>query len=121
MAVTGLDHVNIATAKLEETRAFYRDVLGLTEGYRPGFTAPGYWLYAGGRPIIHLQGAPEGEGDGGAVRHFALNVASLPDAAARLDAAGVGYRLTQTPDGVFDQAFFRDPSRAWVELISRRR
>ena len=35
MSVLTLDHVNIATDKLAETRAFFIDVLGLTEGPRP--------------------------------------------------------------------------------------
>ena len=43
MTVYGIDHVNIATRKLAETRAFYVDVLGLVEGERPDFPFAGHW------------------------------------------------------------------------------
>ena len=53
-----IDHVNIATEKLQETRDFFVEVLGLEEGWRPeAFGFQGHWLYAGGRPIVHLQQA----------------------------------------------------------------
>src|SRR5579872_606689 len=32
MAIRGIDHINIGTDRLDETKAFFRDVLGLTEG-----------------------------------------------------------------------------------------
>jgi catechol 2,3-dioxygenase-like lactoylglutathione lyase family enzyme len=50
-----LDHVNIRTDRLDETVAFYRDLMGLEVGYRPNFPYPGAWLYHDGRPIIHLK------------------------------------------------------------------
>ncbi len=40
MAISSLDHINIRTAELEQTRAFFREVLGLTEGWRPPFPIP---------------------------------------------------------------------------------
>jgi catechol 2,3-dioxygenase-like lactoylglutathione lyase family enzyme len=119
VSIVGLDHINIATAKLEETRAFYCDVLGLIEGYRPNFSVAGHWLYVGGSPIVHLQRADEGEQAVGALRHFALRVSDLDDCKRRLDERDIAYRITRTPDGAFDQAFLCDPSGAQVELICR--
>jgi len=55
-----LDHVTLRTKDLE-AKAFFETVLGLEVGYRPAFAFPGYWLYADGRPIVHLtpgQGGP---------------------------------------------------------------
>ena len=49
-----IDHVTIATDDLDGIVAFYRDVLGLEVGPRPAFPFAGAWLYAGGRPIVHL-------------------------------------------------------------------
>jgi len=120
MSILSLDHVNIATAQLKETRDFYCDVLGLTEGYRPAFAVAGYWLYVDDQPIVHLQQASDDEGRLGPVRHFALCVASLDEVTKLLDRADVAYRRTQTPDGVFEQVFLRDPSGAQLELICRR-
>jgi catechol 2,3-dioxygenase-like lactoylglutathione lyase family enzyme len=45
MALNALHHVTVQTNDLEATRDFYRDVLGLTEGFRPNLDFPGYWLY----------------------------------------------------------------------------
>jgi catechol 2,3-dioxygenase-like lactoylglutathione lyase family enzyme len=54
--ITGLHHINLRApaALLDTLRDFYRDVLGLTVGPRPDFGSEGYWLYAGGHPIVHL-------------------------------------------------------------------
>jgi len=35
MAIHGMNHFNVLTDKLEESRAFYAGVLGFTEGPRP--------------------------------------------------------------------------------------
>ena len=74
-----IDHVNIATPDLKTTRDFFVDVLGLEEGARPDFGLPGYWLYAGGRAIVHLQLAngrvvPSQQS---ALNHSAFEVADL--------------------------------------------
>ena len=52
--ITGIDHATIITNKLDETRDFFVDCFGLEVGQRPSFGVPGYWLYGGGRPILHL-------------------------------------------------------------------
>lgn len=119
MGVVALDHVNIATAKLENTRAFYCNILGLIDGPRPSFSVEGHWLYAGDRAIVHLQRAPPDSDAVSAIRHFALAVDDLAPILTKLDTAGVGYRRTTTPDGVFDQVFMTDPGGALVELICR--
>src|SRR5689334_18058758 len=54
MQVVALDHAAIKTDRLEETRRFFEEVLGLRVGPRPDFDFPGYWLYAGDRDVVHL-------------------------------------------------------------------
>jgi catechol 2,3-dioxygenase-like lactoylglutathione lyase family enzyme len=54
MAIRAIDHVNIVTTDLEGTVAFYAEAIGLERGWRPDFSFPGAWLYAGERPVIHL-------------------------------------------------------------------
>lgn len=49
-----LDHATIVTADLASARRFFLDVVGLEDGVRPPFGIDGYWLYTGGRPVIHL-------------------------------------------------------------------
>ena len=48
-----LDHVNIHAFDQETLRDFLVDLLGVEVGWRPNFAVPGYWLYLGGRPVIH--------------------------------------------------------------------
>ena len=46
----------IEPSNLEATKDFYCDVLGLENGDRPPLGFPGYWLYSGGIPTVHLLG-----------------------------------------------------------------
>src|SRR6516162_7010990 len=54
MPLNALHHVTVKTANLEVTRDFYRDILGLEVGFRPDLDFPGYWLYCGDVPVVHL-------------------------------------------------------------------
>jgi len=117
-----IDHVNIATEKLAETRDFFVEVLGLAEGPRPDFAFEGHWLYADGRAIVHLQRArgPAGPSSLSALNHAAFEVGDIDAVAARLDARGVTYRMTQVPGAPVRQIFLEDPNGVLVELNSPR-
>ena len=56
MPVGLIDHFNIviAPSQVDETLRFYREVLGLVEGFRPDFGRPGWWLYAGDHPVLQI-------------------------------------------------------------------
>ena len=59
-----IHHVNIRTRDLEGTIAFYTEVVGLTNGYRPDFNFPGAWLYDSARPAVQgstLEASKPGE------------------------------------------------------------
>ena len=62
-----LQHYTIEPSDLERTKDFYCDVLGLENGDRPPLGFPGYWLYSGGVPTVHLLG-PRKPRDGIVVR-----------------------------------------------------
>ncbi len=51
-----LQHYTIEPSNLTRTRKFYCEVLGLKNGDRPPLGFPGYWLYSGGVPTVHLLG-----------------------------------------------------------------
>ena len=121
MTIKVVDHVNIATERLEETRAFYVDALGLVEGYRPEFSFPGYWLYAGDRPVVHLQpsNGPVGPSDASALNHFAFDVEDLDGMLARLERLGIPYEVRDIPSGAGRQAFLEDPNGVRLELNFR--
>ena len=117
MAIDGLDHVNVSAADLDASRRFYIDVLGLSEGDRPAFDAPGAWLYAGGAPIVHLVGGRGGGGTStGAFDHFAFRAADLAGVVGRLKAAGIAYELFTVPGLGSTQLFLRDPDGVRIEL-----
>src|SRR5262245_55076162 len=45
-----VNHFTVLARNPDQTRSFYVEILGLTEGPRPALGFPGAWLYAGGRP-----------------------------------------------------------------------
>ena len=131
MTVIGLDHRGIRTSKLESTRQFYEDLIGLKQGYRPSaFESKGYWLYAGESPIIHLvEDNNESEDDkittrenltdSGGENHVAFACAEARTIVDRLIDADVPYwdRLIRNP--LMYQIFVEDPNGVLVELIDR--
>lgn len=116
--VTGLDHVNIRTANLAATRAFFTDVLGLTEGWRPPFPFPGAWLYAGDKDVVHLVEVEQAaaESAGSSLDHFAFDIADYDEALARVERTGLSFRATATPGTSVKQIFVRDGNGVTIEL-----
>ncbi len=116
--IVDINHVNIVTAKLDETRDFFVNVLGLTEGDRPDVGFPGYWLYAGDKAVMHLQSrdfSPEGRGPSGPLDHAAFDVSDLAAAKDRLNAAGVPFFEAVVRPG-WAQLFLKDPNGVRIEL-----
>ena len=56
MGLSSLDHCSIRTVKLDETRNFFVEILGMDDGNRPDFPFPGAWLYVDGAAVVHLVG-----------------------------------------------------------------
>jgi catechol 2,3-dioxygenase-like lactoylglutathione lyase family enzyme len=130
MALEALDHCAIRTTRLEETCRFYVEALGLEIGPRPPLALPGYWLYAGGRPIVHLMEIGEhyaadvfdhpmhGERglEGPGVDHLAFRVSGLAATRQRLDALGIAYRELSMRAADLHQVFAVDPNGVIAEL-----
>ncbi len=114
--LNALDHVTCRSTDLERTLAFYEDVLGLLQGPRPPFGVPGAWLYAGGRPVLHLVERPV-QGRDGVIDHVAFEARDRTGISARLQAAGLSYDLVALPDGSALQMFLLDPDGARLELV----
>jgi catechol 2,3-dioxygenase-like lactoylglutathione lyase family enzyme len=119
MPLVGLDHVNIAGSAplIERCRAFYVDVLGLTQGPRPAFRSRGFWLYASGSPIVHLtEKEHDAPGARAALDHFAFLCQGLEDTMARLTKHGIEFELDPARDTKPAQLFLQDPAGVSVEL-----
>lgn len=121
MALKQLNHVTVRTGDLEATRNFYEGVLGLKAGPRPPFNFPGYWLYCGQDPVVHLvpQTAAIGGGlspDTGSFDHVAFTAHDFAGTRERFSRLGVAFREQQVPGAPNRQLFVEDPNRVTIEL-----
>jgi catechol 2,3-dioxygenase-like lactoylglutathione lyase family enzyme len=121
LAILSLDHINIRTAELERTRAFFTEVLGLTVGWRPDFPFAGAWLYAGDRPVVHLVevARPAAPSSGSALDHFAFAVDDFDATVASLRAHGFAFEPAEVPGGAIRQLFITELNGVTVELNCR--
>ncbi len=111
MPLTKLDHVNIRTADLDRSRAFYRDILGMGEGWRPNFPFDGAWMYLDGHPFVHLVDVKETPAPPEALslEHFAFSATDMDAFLAVLKTANIPYRLAEVPGTDITQVNLHDP------------
>lgn len=117
MTIAYLDHVNIRTGRLAEMRRFYRDVVGLEEGPRPGFGFGGAWLYCGGKAAVHLvevERTPEGREP--RIEHFAFRANDLAQFLERLSETGVAHTSNDIADAGIRQINIHDPDGNHIEI-----
>ena len=119
MPVRQLQHVNIRCNDVTRSRDFYQ-ILGLTVGDRPPFASQGYWMYAGGTPIVHLVQKKLGEkvlGPGtGEMNHVALGAERLDAMRATLTHQGIAFQEAIVPRDGSVQLFISDPDGVPLEL-----
>jgi catechol 2,3-dioxygenase-like lactoylglutathione lyase family enzyme len=114
-----MDHFTIVSDDLDATAEFYA-MLGLVIGPRPDFQVPGFWLYAGKAPVLHVIGVAQGkmpEPRRGGLDHMAFRGENLLATVVKLEARGIPYRLFRAPKPYRTwQLFFHDPNGVEVEL-----
>jgi catechol 2,3-dioxygenase-like lactoylglutathione lyase family enzyme len=125
MPAQSLNHYTILARDLERTKDFYRDIVGLTIGDRPPLPFPGYWLYCGSVPVVHLIGfraedpkisddasapAPTGRLD-----HIAFTCNGLKQMRSELEARGIRFDERVLPRLNMTQLFYLDPDGISVE------
>ena len=117
MAATGMNHFNILTDDVDATVDFYRNAVGLEPGPRPDLGFPGAWMYAGGRPILHISGGrSKDQLKPGVIDHMAFSATGLADTLSRLDRLGIHYAHRRQAGAGTWQVFFFDPNGARVEM-----
>lgn len=118
MRVLGLDHVNIAGSPplIARCVTFYVDVLGLTNGARPSFRTRGFWLYAGGHPVVHLTEKTHDTTGTSSLDHYAFTCEGLDEMMARLREHGIEFTLNPARDAKNAQLFLTDPAGVSLEL-----
>jgi catechol 2,3-dioxygenase-like lactoylglutathione lyase family enzyme len=116
-----LDHVTFRTSDLEATRSFLEAVLDLTVGFRPNFSFPGYWLYQGADPVVHLIPGPPRAVDANreGIDHAAFRCSDYGGMRRKLDGLGVPYSTMELPELGERRLFLRTPTGILVELVFR--
>ncbi len=121
MSVQGMNHFTVLSDDLEVTKKFYCELLGLEVGPRPNFQFPGWWLYAGDTPVLHVIHRTQlNDVRAGVIDHMAFTATDLPGTVAKLERADIKYELRRLPQGGTRaglwQLFFDDPHGAKVEF-----
>ncbi|NPT59167.1 VOC family protein [Paraburkholderia elongata] len=120
-----LDHATIVTRDPESTRRFLCGIVGLSDGPRPPIRVGGYWLYADGRPVIHLVEATIPALAGKAsprIDHIALRVDDVAEWAALVDRMGsnnVSYTLSEVPLSDEPQLFVSLAPGVAIEVVTQ--
>jgi catechol 2,3-dioxygenase-like lactoylglutathione lyase family enzyme len=133
MALTAMEHYLVLTSDLDATRDFYQDALGMTQGFRPPLGFPGYWMYIGSTPVIHIAEwltytahsndksipvtAPAEST--GAFDHVAFNAEDFEGVVARLARHGVTPARNLTSRSGMRQLFVFDPNGVKLEINFR--
>jgi catechol 2,3-dioxygenase-like lactoylglutathione lyase family enzyme len=133
MPLLRLEHYLVLSDDIDGTRDFYCDVLGMREGFRPKLGFPGYWLYVGDVPSIHIAewesyavwtkevGIPISSraASTGAVDHIAFNASGFDEVRARLQARGIEISENLLDEIGLRQLFIYDPNGVPIELNFR--
>ena len=119
-----IEHFLVLSDDMDGTRDWYERVLGLVAGERPPLPFPGYWLYLGDVPAVHVADRAAYEahagwsGATGALDHMAFSASGYEELKARLAASGVDAVENEIP-GVMRQLFIEDPNGVRLELNVR--
>ena len=117
MATLGMNHFTILTDDVPRTVAFYHDLLGLDDGYRPDLGFPGAWMYAGATAVLHIVGGRPREAlKPGVIDHMAFTGRDLPATLSTLKSRNMQYTCRRQVGSGTWQVFFHDPNGARVEL-----
>jgi catechol 2,3-dioxygenase-like lactoylglutathione lyase family enzyme len=129
-----MEHYLVLTDDIDATRDFYVHALGMRVGSRPPLGFPGYWVYVGDTPCIHIaewntytehshqQGIPSSARAAGTgpVDHIAFNAYDYEDVVGRLERYGVRAARNDPPGGMLRQLFLEDPNGVKIEINVRK-
>jgi len=133
MPLQRMEHYLVLSDDIEKTKAFYCEALGMREGFRPQLEFPGYWLYVGDTPCIHIAewqtyavwtkavGIPVStkSPSTGPVDHIAFNATGFDEMRERLARRGVPLSENLLDDIGLRQLFLHDPNGVAIELNFR--
>jgi len=134
MPLDKIEHYLVLTHDIDATRDFYVEALGMRVGPRPPLGFPGYWVYVGDTPCIHIgewltytehsrgQGIPVSTRAPGTgpVDHIAFHAHDYDEILTRLERNGVDVQKNDPPGGVLRQLFLSDPNGVKIEINVRK-
>jgi catechol 2,3-dioxygenase-like lactoylglutathione lyase family enzyme len=111
----------LRTSDLEGTRAFLEILLDLTPGYRPDFPFPGYWLYAGDEPVVHLVPGRGGPVDrsGETIDHIGFRLTDYDGILRKVGNLAIPHSLMNLPEIGERRIFVETPTGILLELVFR--
>jgi len=121
--VATLDHLLVLTDDIDATRDFWCGALELSVGERPPLEFPGYWLYDGAAPCVHVaeRAAFEAHSErvgiaaaNGPVEHVAFSGSDYEGLLERLASGGVAAAENRVPG--MRQVFLEDPNGVKIEI-----
>ncbi|MEJ2761690.1 MAG: VOC family protein [Gammaproteobacteria bacterium] len=130
MGLNRMEHFLVLTDDIDATRDFYCQALGMETGFRPPLGFPGYWVYLGDTPCIHIAewetytahshslGIPVSERTAGTgpVDHIAFTGTDYDAMLARLKDMKIEVNQNIVPGGGLQQLFLEDPNGVKIEL-----
>jgi catechol 2,3-dioxygenase-like lactoylglutathione lyase family enzyme len=128
-----MEHFLVLTNDIEGTKDFYCNVLGMRAGFRPKLEFPGYWVYLGDVPVVHIADHESyidwteavgiristGPPGTGALDHIAFNATGFDTTFERLKGLGIPLTHNILEDIGLKQIFLEDPNGLGIELNFR--
>jgi len=127
-----IEHYLVAAEDMERTRDWYRDVLGMQEGWHPDFGFPVCWMYLDGKDVVHIGRSARQASDNqkaylgrlaqdsgagtGALDHIAFRATGLKETLAHLRRHNVAFSERRANGQALYQLFMYDPNGVKVEL-----
>ena len=133
MPLLKMEHYLVLTDNIERTKDFYIDVIGLQLGFRADLGFPGYWLYLGETPVIHIAEwqtytthsnksdipVSTPSAGTGAFDHIAFNGYNAQEMIDKLNLLKIVFKQNDVPMVGLVQLFLFDPNGIKIELNYR--
>jgi catechol 2,3-dioxygenase-like lactoylglutathione lyase family enzyme len=121
LPLEGLHHIAVLTKRLDESRAFYCDLLGFREIPRPPFDFGGAWLWNYGLQIHLIVDEQQADSAGPILtrgNHLAFRSPDVAAVERTLAERGIAFRVNIQAGTGLKQLFFRDPDGHHIEVAA---
>ncbi len=123
MKKPSLNHIAIYVVNLEQSTAFYRDIIGLETMDEPFKDGRHSWFKVGPHAQVHIISGATAAVPHDKNAHLCFSVASMEEFLAKLRKNNIAYEdwpgkaggITNRVDGV-KQVYLKDPDGYWLEI-----